>query len=61
VHRGSDQGVPEGESVAFEYRGETVRFGMALPEEESRRLIRTIKDYYKVQDDKDEPLPVERL
>jgi hypothetical protein len=61
VHHGSGQGVPEGESIALDWRRETIRFGMALSEEESRRLIRTIKDYYKIQDDKDEPLPIERL
>ena len=43
----------------FEFWGDTVRFGMGLSEEESRRLIKTIKDRYKIPDDEDEPLPVE--
>jgi hypothetical protein len=61
VQHQSSRGLQEGESIAFEWLGKTVRFGMALSEEESRRLIRTIKDYYKIPDDKDEPLPVERF
>jgi hypothetical protein len=39
----------------------TVGFGPGLSETESRRLINTIKDRYKIADDKDEALPVERL
>jgi hypothetical protein len=41
--------------------GKTHRFGIQLSESESRRLINTIKDRYKVQEDTDEALPVERL
>jgi hypothetical protein len=50
-----------GGSVAFDVDGRTERFGSQLSETESRRLIKTIKDHYKIQDDKDEALPVERL
>jgi hypothetical protein len=50
-----------GGSIAFDHAGGTQRFGIQLSETESRRLIKTIKDHYKIQDDKDEPLPVERL
>ena len=32
-----------------------------LSETESRRLIKTIKDHFKIEDDRDEPLPVERF
>jgi hypothetical protein len=48
-------------SIAFDHAGGTQRFGVQLSETESRRLIKTIKDHYKIPDDKDEPLPVERL
>jgi hypothetical protein len=48
-------------SIAFDYDQSTIRFGPGLGETESRRLIRTIKDRYKFPDDRDEPLPVERL
>jgi hypothetical protein len=48
-------------NIAFDHAGGTRRFGTQLSEAESRRLIRTIKDHYKIPDDKDEPLPVERL
>jgi hypothetical protein len=41
--------------------GSTRHFGWALSRADSRCLIRTIKDRYKIMDDKDEPLPVERL
>jgi hypothetical protein len=34
---------------------------MQLSETEPRRLIKTTKDRYKILEDKDEPLPVERL
>jgi hypothetical protein len=50
-----------GLSIAFDYLGSTERFGLSLSLVESGRLIRTIKDRYKIADDKDEPLPVERL
>ena len=50
-----------GGSIAFDCGGKTHRFGIQLSESESRRLIKTIKDRYKIQEDKDEPLPVERL
>jgi hypothetical protein len=50
-----------GGSIAFDVDGRTERFGSQLSETESRRLIKTIKDHYKIQDDKDEALPVERL
>jgi hypothetical protein len=61
VNHGSGRGTQAGESIAFEWWGEAVRFGVGLSEEESRRLIRTIKGYYKIPDDDDQPLPVERL
>jgi hypothetical protein len=48
-------------AIAFDCDGSTQRFGLGLSEEESRRLIKTIKDSYKIQEDKDEPLPIERL
>jgi hypothetical protein len=48
-------------SLAFDYSGETIHFGLGLSEEESRRLIRTIKDRYKILEDEVEPLPVDRL
>jgi hypothetical protein len=50
-----------GGSIAFDHAGGTQRFGTQLPETESRRLIKTIKDRYKIQEDWDEPLPVEPL
>jgi hypothetical protein len=50
-----------GGSIAFDVDGRTERFGAQLSETESRRLIKTIKDHHKIQDDKDEALPVERL
>ncbi len=50
-----------GGSIAFDVDGRTERFGSELSETESRRLIKTIKDHYKIQDDKDVALPVERL
>jgi hypothetical protein len=31
-----------------------------VPEKESRRIIKTIKERYKIVDEKDEGLPVER-
>jgi hypothetical protein len=49
------------ETIAFDFENETIRFGRALSEDEARRLIRTVKDRYKIADDKEEPLPVERL
>jgi hypothetical protein len=45
----------------IDYEGSTARFGRGLPEKEARRIIKTIKDRYKITDDKDEALPVERL
>lgn len=50
-----------GGSIAFDHPGGTGRFGSQLSETESRRLIKTIKDHYKILDEMDEPLPVERL
>jgi hypothetical protein len=42
-------------------KDKTYRFGIQLSERESRRLIKTIKDRYKIAEDTDEALPVERL
>jgi hypothetical protein len=50
-----------GGSIAFDHPGGTQRFGTQLSDTEARRLIKTIREHYKIQDDKDEPLPVERL
>jgi hypothetical protein len=50
-----------GGSIAFDHAGGTQRFGSQLSDTESRRLIKTIRDRYKIPDDRDEPLPVERL
>jgi hypothetical protein len=50
-----------GGNIAIDHDGKVERFGSDLPESESRRLIRTIKDHYKIRDDTEEPLPVERL
>lgn len=50
-----------GGAIAFDHPGGTARFGAQLSEMESRRLIKTIKEHYKIEDDQDEPLPVERL
>lgn len=50
-----------GGSIAFDRDGRTRRFGSLLSETESRRLIKTIREHYKILDDQDEPLPVERL
>lgn len=47
-----------GGSVAFDHGGKTYRFGNALPETESLRLIATIKQRFKIADDCVEPLPV---
>jgi hypothetical protein len=48
-------------SIALDYEGSTAYFGRGLPEKEVRRIIKTIKDRYKITDDKDEALPVEHL
>lgn len=50
-----------GGSIAFDVEDRTYRFGIQLSEHESWRLIKTIKDHYKIADDKYESLPVERL
>jgi hypothetical protein len=50
-----------GLSIAFDYRASTRRFGLSLPQVESHSLIRTIKDRYKIADDKAKPLPFEWL
>jgi hypothetical protein len=47
--------------IAFDFRDSTIRFGPGLSDSESRRLIRTIKDRYKIAEDEDEALPVERI
>ena len=57
--RATDTSV--GLSVALDYEGATAHFGRGLPEKEARRIIKTIKDRYKITDDKDEALPVEHL
>jgi hypothetical protein len=49
------------ENIAFDYNGATIRFAPGLDETECRRLIRTVKDRYKIPDDQDEPLSIERL
>jgi hypothetical protein len=48
-----------GGSVAFDYGATTYRFGNGLPEIESRRLIKTIRERFKIQDDPVESLPVQ--
>jgi hypothetical protein len=50
-----------GLSIALDYEGSTAHFGRGLPEKEARRIIKTIKDRYKITDDKDEALQVERI
>jgi hypothetical protein len=57
--RATDTSV--GLSIALDYEGATAHFGRGLPEKEARRIIKTIKDRYKITDDKDEALPVERI
>jgi hypothetical protein len=47
--------------IAFDHRESTVHFGPGLSDRESRRLIKTIMDWHKIAQDKDEALPVERL
>lgn len=49
-----------GGNIAFDHPGGTTRFGSQLSETEARRLIRTIKEHFKIDEDRDEPLPVER-
>lgn len=48
-------------AIAFDAGEATVRFGRGLSETNARRLIRTIKDRYKIPDDRNEALPVELL
>ena len=48
-------------SVAFDYPGSTVHVGLGVPEKESRRIIKTIKDRYKIAADADEALSIERV
>jgi hypothetical protein len=48
-------------NIAFDYDGASIRFAPGLGETECRRLIRTIKDRYKIPDDRDEPLAIERM
>jgi hypothetical protein len=52
---------PSREAIAFDVDDTTVRFGKKLREADALRLIRTIKERYKIPDDWDEPLSVERL
>jgi hypothetical protein len=47
--------------IAFDHGESTVHFGPGLSDRESRRLIKTIMDRYKIAQDKDEALPVERI
>ncbi len=49
------------EAIAFDVGDTTVRFGKKLCEADALRLIRTIKERYKIADDRDEPLAVEQL
>jgi hypothetical protein len=49
------------QSLAFDYDGSTVYFVTAVPEKLSRQILRTIKDRYKIAEDNDESLPVERI
>jgi hypothetical protein len=55
--RGGD--FPYGFSIAFDCKRSTGRFGFNLSEPESRRLIKTIRDRYKIPSDQVDPLPVE--
>jgi hypothetical protein len=55
-----DTGFPLAGKIAFEYDQTTIRLGPGLSEHECRRLIRMIQDRYKIPDDQDEPIPVER-
>jgi hypothetical protein len=48
-------------AIAFDVGDTTVRFGKKLCEADALRLIRTIKERYKIADDRDEPLEVEQL
>lgn len=48
-------------SLAFDYEGSTVHFVRGVPEKLSRQILKTVKDRYKIAEDKDESLPVERL
>jgi hypothetical protein len=45
-------------SIAFDYGAGTHRFGSSLSELESRRLIKTIRERFKIEDDPIESLPV---
>jgi hypothetical protein len=60
--RGSSEGTPVANSVVFEYGGRCYHFGTGLSEEEVLRLVRTIRDRYRIKDHVDdvEPLPVLR-
>jgi hypothetical protein len=49
----------EGGSIAFDHGGRTHRFGIGVPEAESRCLIATIRARFQIEDDPCEPLTVE--
>jgi hypothetical protein len=55
--RGGD--FPYGFSIVFDCKRLTGRFGFNLSEPESRRLIKTIRDRYKIKGDQVDSLPVE--
>jgi hypothetical protein len=55
--RGGD--LPYGFSIVFDCKRSTGRFGFNLSEPESRRLIKTIRDRYKIPGDRVDSLPVE--
>ncbi len=59
-HRSRGRG-PHGFSIAFDSKGSTGRFGFNLSEEESRRLIKTIKARYQIPANRVESLPVEHF
>jgi hypothetical protein len=44
--------------IAFLYDGRAHRFGIGLAEKEALRLIATIRERFKIADDRWEPLPV---
>ena len=58
----SSESTPVANSVVFEYGGRCYRFGAGLSEEEVLRMVRTIRDRFRIKDHVDdvEPLPVLR-
>ena len=49
----------EGDSIAFDYEGQAHRFCIGPSEAEANRVITTIRERFKINDDGWEPLPVE--